>query len=159
MPEDDILHSHRHENLKPCIVLTGWILWRRRNVSPVKYELGLYNPEEDILHCHSQEKLKSHTQWIILRINVRVIVRETFLHSFLYFHFMRANHCRRTLPSFPSVLGNIYLENRSPEVAYINYCIPWLGNWMDFIRTNILKSGNIYSVRKTSEWRCMGSCH
>jgi hypothetical protein len=26
IPEDDILHSHRHENLKPYIALTGWTL-------------------------------------------------------------------------------------------------------------------------------------
>jgi hypothetical protein len=45
IPEDDILHSHRRENLKSYIVLTGWTLLRRRNVSPVKYELGFYIPE------------------------------------------------------------------------------------------------------------------
>jgi hypothetical protein len=26
IPEDDILHSHRSENLKSYIALTGWIL-------------------------------------------------------------------------------------------------------------------------------------
>jgi hypothetical protein len=26
IPEDDILHSHRRENLKPYIALTGWAL-------------------------------------------------------------------------------------------------------------------------------------
>jgi hypothetical protein len=40
IPEDDILHSHCCENLKSYIALTGWTLYRRRNVSPVKYELG-----------------------------------------------------------------------------------------------------------------------
>jgi hypothetical protein len=40
IPEDDILHSHRRENLKSYIELTGWALERRRNVSPMKYELG-----------------------------------------------------------------------------------------------------------------------
>jgi hypothetical protein len=39
-PEDGILHSHRREYLKPYIALTGWTLYWRRNVSPVKYELG-----------------------------------------------------------------------------------------------------------------------
>jgi hypothetical protein len=48
-PEDDILHSHRHENLKSYIALTGWTLWRRRHVSPMRYELGFYIPEDDIL--------------------------------------------------------------------------------------------------------------
>jgi hypothetical protein len=40
IPEDGILHSDRRENLKSYIALTGWTLWWRRNVSPVKYELG-----------------------------------------------------------------------------------------------------------------------
>jgi hypothetical protein len=39
IPEDAILHSHRRENLKSYRALTGWALLRRRNVSPVKYEL------------------------------------------------------------------------------------------------------------------------
>jgi hypothetical protein len=50
IPEDDILHSHRSGNFKSYIALTGWTLWRRRNVSPVKYELVFYIPEDDILH-------------------------------------------------------------------------------------------------------------
>jgi hypothetical protein len=49
IPEDDILHSHRRENLKSYIALTGWTLYRGRNVSPLKYELGFYIPEDDIL--------------------------------------------------------------------------------------------------------------
>jgi hypothetical protein len=60
IPEDDILHSHRRENLKSYIALTGWALWWRRNVSPVKYELGFYIPEDDILHSHPRENLKSY---------------------------------------------------------------------------------------------------
>jgi hypothetical protein len=38
IPEDGILHSHRRENLKSYITLTGWTLQRRRNVSPLRYE-------------------------------------------------------------------------------------------------------------------------
>jgi hypothetical protein len=38
--EDDTFHSHRRENLRSYIALTGWALKRRRNVSPVKYKLG-----------------------------------------------------------------------------------------------------------------------
>jgi hypothetical protein len=60
IPEDDILHSHRRENLKSYIALTGWTLLWRRNVSPVKYELGFYIPEDEILHSHRREKLKSY---------------------------------------------------------------------------------------------------
>jgi hypothetical protein len=36
IPEDGILHSHRSENLKSYIALTGWALWRRRNMLSVK---------------------------------------------------------------------------------------------------------------------------
>jgi hypothetical protein len=55
IPEEDILHSHRRENLKSYIALTGWTLYLRRNVSPVKYELG------DILHTDCRETHKSYT--------------------------------------------------------------------------------------------------
>jgi hypothetical protein len=57
IPEYGILHSHRRENLKSYIALTGWPLQRRRNVSPVRYELGFY-VQEDILHSH-RRNLKS----------------------------------------------------------------------------------------------------
>jgi hypothetical protein len=40
-PEDGILHSNRRENLKSYIALTGWALQQRRNVFPVRYELGV----------------------------------------------------------------------------------------------------------------------
>jgi hypothetical protein len=68
IPEDDILHSHRRENLKSYIALTGWTLQRRCNVSPVKYELGFYIPEDDILHSDRRENLKSYialTGWTL----------------------------------------------------------------------------------------------
>jgi hypothetical protein len=68
IPEDDILHSHSRENLKSYIALTGWDLWRRRNVSPVKYELRLYVSEDDILHSHRRENLKTYialTGWTL----------------------------------------------------------------------------------------------
>jgi hypothetical protein len=58
IPEDDILHSHRRENLKSYIALTGWTLLQRRKVSPVKYELGFYIPEYNILHSHRRENLR-----------------------------------------------------------------------------------------------------
>jgi hypothetical protein len=60
IPEDGILHSHSRENLKSYIALTGWTLLRRRNVSPVRYELGFYIPEDNILHSHRRENLKSY---------------------------------------------------------------------------------------------------
>jgi hypothetical protein len=48
IPEDGILHSHHLENLKYYIALTGWALYRRGNVFPLKYELEFYIPEEGI---------------------------------------------------------------------------------------------------------------
>jgi hypothetical protein len=60
IPEDDILHSHCRENLKFYIALTGWALHWICNVSPVRYELGLYIPEDGILHSHRPEILKSY---------------------------------------------------------------------------------------------------
>jgi hypothetical protein len=68
IPEDNILHSHRRENLKSYIALTGWILYWRRNVSPVKFKLGFYIPEDGILHSHRRENLKSYialTGWAL----------------------------------------------------------------------------------------------
>jgi FtsZ-interacting cell division protein ZipA len=60
IPEDNIFHRHRRENLKSYITFTGWALRRRRNVSPVKYELGFCIPEDDIFHSHRRENLKSY---------------------------------------------------------------------------------------------------
>jgi hypothetical protein len=42
IPQDGILHSHRRENLKSYIALTGRVLWRRRNVTTVRYEPGFF---------------------------------------------------------------------------------------------------------------------
>jgi hypothetical protein len=67
VPEEAILHSQRRGNLKSFIALTGLALQRRRNVSPVKYELGFRIPEDDILHSHRRENLKSYiiNTWLI----------------------------------------------------------------------------------------------
>jgi CRISPR/Cas system CMR subunit Cmr4 (Cas7 group RAMP superfamily) len=49
IPEDGILHSHRHE---------------------VKYELGFYIPENGIIQSHRRENLKSYKAlagWALLR--------------------------------------------------------------------------------------------
>jgi hypothetical protein len=59
IPEDGILHSHRHENVKSYIALTGWTLYWLRNVSPVRYELGSYI-SEDILHPISSMLKQGH---------------------------------------------------------------------------------------------------
>jgi hypothetical protein len=47
--EEGSLHSHRRENLKSYIALTGWTL---------RYELGVYVPEDGILHSHRRKNLK-----------------------------------------------------------------------------------------------------
>jgi hypothetical protein len=61
---DAILYSHRREILKSYTALTDWALYRRRNVSPVKYELRFYIPEDDILHSHRREDFKSYTHFV-----------------------------------------------------------------------------------------------
>jgi hypothetical protein len=68
IPEVAILHSHCRENLKSYIALTGCALYQRRNVSPVKYELGFYNPQDGILHSHRRGNLKAYialTGWAL----------------------------------------------------------------------------------------------
>jgi hypothetical protein len=60
IPEDGILHSHCRDNLKSYIALTGCALERRRNVYPVRYELGFYIPEEGMLHSDRRENLKPY---------------------------------------------------------------------------------------------------
>jgi hypothetical protein len=60
IPKIGILQSHRRENLKSYIGLAGWILYQRRNMSPVRYELGCNIPEEGILHSYRRENLKSY---------------------------------------------------------------------------------------------------
>jgi hypothetical protein len=68
IPADGILRSHCSENLKSYIVLTGWALQRRRNVSHVRYELGFYIPEDGILHSHQPKNLNSFialTAWVL----------------------------------------------------------------------------------------------
>jgi hypothetical protein len=48
-------------NLKSYVTLIGWALKRRRNVSPVKYEIGFFFiPHGGILRRHRPENLKSY---------------------------------------------------------------------------------------------------
>jgi hypothetical protein len=49
IPEEGILHSHHHENLKYYIALTGLGSVAGRDVSPVRHDLGFYIPEDGIL--------------------------------------------------------------------------------------------------------------
>jgi hypothetical protein len=58
--EEGILHSHRRENLKSYIVLTGWAPKQRRNVFPVRYELEFFIPEDDIIHSHRRVNFESY---------------------------------------------------------------------------------------------------
>jgi hypothetical protein len=58
--EDDILHSHSRVHFKSYLTLTGWSLYWKSNMSPVRYELGFYIPEDDILHSHRRLNVKSY---------------------------------------------------------------------------------------------------
>jgi hypothetical protein len=69
MPEDGTLHSHRRENFKSCIALTGWTLQRRRNVSAVRYELSFYIPEYGALHSNRRENIRSYITFVHKRIS------------------------------------------------------------------------------------------
>jgi hypothetical protein len=107
IPEDGIIYSHRRENLKSYIALTGWTLQRRCNVSLVRYELGLYSPEDDIPYSGRHENLISYialTDWTLyrrcnvslVRYELRVYIPEDGnLHS----------HCRENLKSYIALTG------------------------------------------------------
>jgi hypothetical protein len=56
---EDILHSHRLENLKSYIALTDW-LFSGDVVFPMRYELGFYISEDDILRSHRRDNFKSY---------------------------------------------------------------------------------------------------
>jgi hypothetical protein len=60
IPEYVILHSYHRGSLKSYRVLTSWALYRRRNVSLVRYELGFQISEDGILHSHRRGHLKSY---------------------------------------------------------------------------------------------------
>jgi hypothetical protein len=70
IPDVSILHTHCQNNLISYIALTSWALQRRRNVSPMRYELGCYIPEDSIFHSHRRENLKFYialTSWALQR--------------------------------------------------------------------------------------------
>jgi hypothetical protein len=72
IPEDDILHNHRRENFKSHIAIIGWALWRRRNVSPVKYELALYILEDGIHDTHRRKNLKYYSGVSLVYLTFRL---------------------------------------------------------------------------------------
>jgi hypothetical protein len=55
--EDGIPHSHRRENLKSYVTLTGWTLSLRRNMFPVRYELEFYITEDVFFYSKRRENL------------------------------------------------------------------------------------------------------
>jgi hypothetical protein len=61
-----ILHSHRLKNFKSYTELTRWPLQRRRNMSPVRYELGFFIPEDEIHHSHRRGNLNSYPSNVFL---------------------------------------------------------------------------------------------
>jgi hypothetical protein len=59
IPEDDIFQSPpRKPQILHNIKRLDYV--RRRNMSPVKYELWFYIPEDDILHSQRRENLTSY---------------------------------------------------------------------------------------------------
>jgi hypothetical protein len=68
IPEDGILHSHCRENLNSYIALTGCILQRRRNVSPVKYEQVFYIPEDILPEIYFTQEIYYHKRAIFFRM-------------------------------------------------------------------------------------------
>jgi hypothetical protein len=73
IPEDGILHSHRRENFKTYVALTGWSLSLRCNVFPVRYEWDFYIPEDDI-PSHRHENLKSYITALLFTVQILLIV-------------------------------------------------------------------------------------
>jgi hypothetical protein len=57
------------KNLKYYRAFTGWALQRRRNMSPVRYELGFYIPEDGILHSHRRKPQNLYYSMQFLRIH------------------------------------------------------------------------------------------
>jgi hypothetical protein len=53
--EDVILHSHSRENLKSYMASTVWPLKERRNVSPLRYELGFISQKTAFLRVTAVE--------------------------------------------------------------------------------------------------------
>jgi hypothetical protein len=80
IPEDGILHSHCHGNLKSYTALTALTQYWKRNVSPVKYELDSYIPEDGVLHSHCRENLKSYIYTFSSSIFVFYILYTSYRH-------------------------------------------------------------------------------
>jgi hypothetical protein len=131
--EDGIRHSHRHEDLKYYIALTGWALTRRSNVFHVRYELCFYISDDGILYCHRWENFK-----ILHSINrlgsvaekwcVSCEVRTVFLH-------LRWRHSLLSPPRKPQIL-HTFSYPHSQFTAII-------GMWA-LTPTRLLPSRNIY---------------
>jgi hypothetical protein len=66
--QGDILHSHRLENLKSYIALTGWDLAKKQCVS-CEVRTGFYIPEDGILHRHRRDSVKTGTCIEICRLH------------------------------------------------------------------------------------------
>jgi hypothetical protein len=52
-------------HLKSYIALTGWALKRRRNMFPLRYELGFYIPDDGVLHSPRREHLISYNGQVL----------------------------------------------------------------------------------------------
>jgi hypothetical protein len=56
---EDILHSHRRENLKILLGIHRLVYVAEMFCAPVRYELGFYIPEDGVLHSYRCENLTS----------------------------------------------------------------------------------------------------
>jgi hypothetical protein len=61
-----LIRATRRYITESYIELTGWALYLRRNVFPVRYELDFNIPENGILHSHRRENLKFYTNGVVL---------------------------------------------------------------------------------------------
>jgi hypothetical protein len=75
IPEDDILHIHRPQDLKSYIALIGWAVEWWRHVFHVRFELGFYIPEHCILHSHRREHLKSYYALSLSETRILMVLR------------------------------------------------------------------------------------
>jgi hypothetical protein len=50
------------------MALTGWVLLKGRNVSPLRNKLGFYVPEDGILHSYRRLNYKSYKVCILIEV-------------------------------------------------------------------------------------------
>jgi hypothetical protein len=66
------------------MALSGWTLYRTRNVFLVRYELGFYIPEDGILHSHRRENLKSYIDVSFFILGYETLIKFPIVHFFYF---------------------------------------------------------------------------